>query len=132
MTTATPERLTRFLALRCVSSRRGADELIAAGRFTVNGEVSSLGAVVDPSLDRVSVDGHRIPSRAVSVTIVLNKPAGVVTTRSDPYQRRTVMDLLEPVPGLVPVGRLDADSRGLLVLTTDGDLAQAVSISRKR
>ena len=130
MTTATPERLNRFLARRGVSSRRGADELIAAGRVTVNGEVSSLGAVVDPSLDRVSVDGHRIPSRAVSVTIVLNKPAGVVTTRSDPYQRRTVMDLLEPVPGLVPVGRLDADSRGLLVLTTDGDLAHAVSHPR--
>jgi 23S rRNA pseudouridine2605 synthase len=130
MTTASPERLNRFLARRGVSSRRGADELIAAGRVTINGEVSRLGAVVDPSLDRVSVDGHRIPSRAVSVTIVLNKPAGVVTTRSDPYQRRTVMDLLEPVPGLVPVGRLDADSRGLLVLTTDGDLAHAVSHPR--
>ena len=130
MTTASPERLNRFLARRGVASRRGADELIAAGRVTVNGEVSRLGAVVDPSVDRVSVDGHRIPSRAVSVTIVLNKPAGVVTTRSDPYQRRTVMDLLEPVPGLVPVGRLDADSRGLLVLTTDGDLAHAVSHPR--
>jgi 23S rRNA pseudouridine2605 synthase len=130
MTTASPERLNRFLARRGVSSRRGADELIAAGRVTINGELSRLGAVIDPSLDRVSVDGHRIPSRAVSVTIVLNKPAGVVTTRSDPYQRRTVMDLLEPVPGLVPVGRLDADSRGLLVLTTDGDLAHAVSHPR--
>jgi 23S rRNA pseudouridine2605 synthase len=130
MTTASPERLNRFLARRGVSSRRGADELIAAGRVTINGEVSRLGAVVDPSVDRVSVDGHRIPSRAVSVTIVLNKPAGVVTTRNDPYQRRTVMDLLEPVPGLVPVGRLDADSRGLLVLTTDGDLAHAVSHPR--
>ena len=130
MTTASPERLNRFLARRGVSSRRGADELIAAGRVTINGEVSRLGAVVDPSLDRVSVDGHRLPSRAVSVTIVLNKPAGVVTTRGDPYQRRTVMDLLEPVPGLVPVGRLDADSRGLLVLTTDGDLAHAVSHPR--
>jgi 23S rRNA pseudouridine2605 synthase len=130
MTTASPERLNRFLARRGVSSRRGADELIAAGRVTINGEVSRLGAVVEPSVDRVTVDGHRIPSRAVSVTIVLNKPAGVVTTRSDPYQRRTVMDLLEPVPGLVPVGRLDADSRGLLVLTTDGDLAHAVSHPR--
>jgi 23S rRNA pseudouridine2605 synthase len=78
----------------------------------------------------VSVDGRRIPARAVSVTVVLNKPVGVVTTRSDPYQRRTVMDLIEPVPGLVPVGRLDADSRGLLVLTTDGDLAHAVSHPR--
>jgi 23S rRNA pseudouridine2605 synthase len=113
-----------------VASRRGADELIAAGRVTINGKASRLGAVVDPSVDRVSVDGRRIPARAVSVTIVLNKPVGVVTTRSDPYQRRTVMDLIEPVPGLVPVGRLDADSRGLLVLTTDGDLAHAVSHPR--
>jgi 23S rRNA pseudouridine2605 synthase len=125
-----PERLNRFLARRGVASRRGADALIADGRVTINGKPSRLGAVVDPSVDRVSVDGHRIPARAVSVTVVLNKPVGVVTTRSDPYQRRTVMDLIEPVPGLVPVGRLDADSRGLLVLTTDGDLAHAVSHPR--
>ncbi|MGA7988090.1 MAG: pseudouridine synthase [Candidatus Dormiibacterota bacterium] len=125
-----PERLNRFLARRGVASRRGADELIAAGRVTVNGEVRDLGTVVQPSADRVRVDGHLIPARAVSVTIVLNKPVGVVTTRNDPYQRRTVMDLLEPVPGLVPIGRLDADSRGLLVLTTDGDLAHAVSHPR--
>jgi 23S rRNA pseudouridine2605 synthase len=130
VTAHSPERLNRFLARRGVASRRGADELIAAGRVTINGEPTRLGAVVDPSVDRVSVDGHRIPARAVSVTIVLNKPAGVVTTRNDPYQRRTVMDLIEPVPGLVPVGRLDADSRGLLVLTTDGDLAHAVSHPR--
>jgi 23S rRNA pseudouridine2605 synthase len=125
-----PERLNRFLARRGVASRRGADTLIADGRVTVNGELAYVGTVVDPSADRVSVDGHRIPARAVSVTIVLNKPVGVVTTRSDPYQRPTVMDLIEPVPGLVPVGRLDADSRGLIVLTTDGDLAHAVSHPR--
>jgi 23S rRNA pseudouridine2605 synthase len=125
-----PERLNRFLARRGVASRRGADTLIADGRVTVNGELAYVGTVVDPSTDRVSVDGHRIPARAVSVTIVLNKPVGVVTTRSDPYQRPTVMDLIEPVPGLVPVGRLDADSRGLIVLTTDGDLAHAVSHPR--
>jgi 23S rRNA pseudouridine2605 synthase len=125
-----PERLNRYLARRGVASRRGADALIAEGRVTVNGEVSVLGTVVDPSVDRVCVDGYRIPSKTVAVTIVLNKPAGVVTTRSDPYQRRTVMDLVEAVPGLVPVGRLDADSRGLLVLTTDGDLAHAVSHPR--
>jgi 23S rRNA pseudouridine2605 synthase len=125
-----PERLNRFLARRGVASRRGADTLIADGRVTVNGALAYVGAVVDPSTDRVSVDGHRLPARAVSVTIVLNKPVGVVTTRSDPYQRPTVMDLIEPVPGLVPIGRLDADSRGLLVLTTDGDLAHAVSHHR--
>lgn len=130
MSAPPPERLNRFLARRGVSSRRGADILIADGRVTVNGTMSRVGAVVDPAVDRVSVDGRRIPARAVSVTIVLNKPAGVVTTRSDPYQRQTVMDLIEPVPGLVPIGRLDADSRGLLVLTTDGDLAHAVSHPR--
>jgi 23S rRNA pseudouridine2605 synthase len=125
-----PERLNRFLARRGVASRRGADELIAAGRVTVNGELGRIGAVVQPSVDDVCVDGERLPAKAVAVTIVLNKPAGVVTTRSDPYQRPTVMDLIEPVPGLVPVGRLDVDSRGLLVLTTDGDLAHAVAHPR--
>jgi len=130
VSTTPPERLNRFLARRGVASRRGADTLIADGRVTVNGELAYVGTVVDPSTDRVSVDGHRIPARAVSVTIVLNKPVGVVTTRNDPYQRPTVMDLIEPVPGLVPVGRLDADSRGLIVLTTDGDLAHAVSHPR--
>lgn len=130
MTALPPERLNRFLARRGVASRRGADTLIAEGRVTVNGMVSPLGTVIHPATDRVAVDGHRIPARAVAVTIVLNKPVGIVTTRSDPYQRRTVMDLVEPVPGLVPVGRLDADSRGLLVMTTDGDLAHAVSHPR--
>jgi 23S rRNA pseudouridine2605 synthase len=125
-----PERVNRFLARRGVASRRGADALIAAGRVTVNGEVSPLGAVIRPSVDRVCVDGFRIPARAVAVTIVLNKPVGVVTTRSDPYQRPTVMGLIEPIPGLVPVGRLDIDSRGLLVLTTDGDLAHAIAHPR--
>lgn len=125
-----PERLNRFLARRGIASRRGADELIAAGRVAVNGEIGRVGAVVRPSVDRVTVDGRRVPARTVSVTIVLNKPAGVVTTRHDPYARPTVMDLIEPVPGLVPVGRLDTDSRGLLVLTTDGDLAHAVSHPR--
>jgi len=125
-----PERLNRFLARRGVASRRSADELIASGRVTVNGVPGALGAVVRPDVDRVSVDGHRVRARAVSVTIVLNKPAGVVTTLSDPHGRPTVMELVEPIPGLVPVGRLDADSRGLLVLTTDGELAHAVSHPR--
>jgi 23S rRNA pseudouridine2605 synthase len=130
VTALPPERLNRFLARRGVASRRGADVLIADGRVTVNGAVCPLGTVIHPASDRVAVDGHRIPARAVAVTIVLNKPVGIVTTRSDPYQRRTVMDLIAPVPGLVPVGRLDADSRGLLILTTDGDLAHAVSHPR--
>lgn len=130
MSATPPERLNRFLARRGVASRRGADALIASGRVMVNGDQAELGTIVRPSVDRVLVDGQRVPATAVAVTIVLNKPVGVVTTRSDPYQRRTVMDLIEPVPGLVPVGRLDADSRGLLVLTTDGDLAHAVAHPR--
>jgi len=131
MSPATGERLNRFLARRGVASRRAADQLIAAGRVHVNRAPARLGLVIDPERDTVSVDGRGV-TRSVEqpVTLVLNKPAGVVTTRADPQRRRTVMDLVEPVPGLVPVGRLDADSRGLLLLTTDGDLAHRLTHPR--
>jgi len=125
---AAPERLNRFLSRRGVASRRGADELIVAGRVTVNGEVGQLGATVSPA-DRVRVDGADVGAEVV-VTLALHKPVGVVTTRRDPRRRRTVMDLVDPVSGLVPVGRLDVDSRGLLLLTTDGDLAHRVAHPR--
>ncbi|HEX6539029.1 MAG TPA: pseudouridine synthase, partial [Candidatus Dormibacteraeota bacterium] len=129
MTTGAPERLNRFLARRGVASRRAADALIAAGRVTVNGEAGRLGSQVSPSSDRVRVDGVEVQPGA-SQTLVLNKPPGVVSTRRDPGGRRTVMDLVPAVPGLVPVGRLDADSRGLLLLTTDGELAHRVAHPR--
>ena len=130
------ERLNRYLARRGVASRRGADLLIAAGRVTVNGDVSAVGTVIDPEVDVVEVDRLQPGSTALTtadptaITIMLNKPLGVISTRHDPQQRRTVMELVEPLPGLVPVGRLDADSRGLLLLSTDGDLVHRLTHPR--
>lgn len=129
MTAEAPERLNRFLARRGVASRRAADALIAAGRVTVNGRPGQVGAQVSPSRDRVCVDDVDVRPET-SQTLLLNKPPGVVSTRRDPGGRPTVMDLVPDVPGLVPVGRLDADSRGLLLLTTDGDLAHRVAHPR--
>lgn len=125
------ERLNRFLARRGVASRRAADGLIAAGRVLVNGERVEVGARVDVAADTVTVDGRRIPAeRPRPVTLALNKPLGVITTLHDPQRRRTVRDLVPRIAGLVPVGRLDADSRGLLLLTSDGELAHRVAHPR--
>jgi 23S rRNA pseudouridine2605 synthase len=125
------ERLNRFLARRGVASRRGADELIAAGRVRVNGRRAQVGAKVDSNADTVEVDGARVTGQVpTAVTLALNKPAGVVTTMRDPRGRPTVRDLVPRVPGLVPIGRLDADSRGLLLLTSDGELAHRVAHPR--
>ena len=123
---AAAERINRHLARRGVASRRTADVLIAAGRVLVNGAVAAVGTVVHPG-DEVRVDGRRLPEAGPASTIVLNKPRGVVTTRRDPEGRPTVMQLAPDIPGLVPVGRLDADTRGLLVLTTDGELAHRLA-----
>ena len=128
MTEATRERLNRFLARRGVASRRGADSLIGAGRVTVNGSHVELGTTVDPVHDLVQVDGHPIAAAQRVETLMLNKPAGVVSTVRDPQGRPTVMSLVpQPAPGLVPVGRLDADSRGLLLLSSDGELAHRLT-----
>jgi pseudouridine synthase len=128
---ATRERLNRYLARRGVASRRGADALIDQGRVTINGAHAALGTTVDPQRDRVAVDGRPVAGAGRSVTLMLNKPAGVVTTVRDPHHRPTVMDLVgEPPPGLVPVGRLDADSRGLLLLSSDGSLAHRLTHPR--
>ncbi|MFN2569981.1 MAG: pseudouridine synthase [Candidatus Dormibacteria bacterium] len=124
------ERLNRFLARRGIASRRGADGVIAAGRVSVNGSPAAVGAVVDPRHDEVTVDGTRLPAAQAMVTLMVNKPAGVVSTRHDPRGRPTVMGLVEGIPGLVPVGRLDSDSRGLLLMTTDGELAHRVTHPR--
>lgn len=124
------ERLNRYLARRGVASRRGADALIAAGRVSVNGRPGEIGATVDPDLDRVAVDGRPVGAKPVAVTIALNKPPGVVTTVHDPQGRPTVVEIVPPYPGLVPVGRLDADSRGLLLLSSDGDLVHRVTHPR--
>ncbi len=120
-------RLNKFLAQAGVASRRAADALISAGKVSVNGGPGLIGSSIDPSRDDIRVSGKRVdqPS-AAHMTLVLNKPAGVVTTMSDERGRRTVADLLPKGRRLFPVGRLDADSTGVLLFTTDGGLAQAL------
>jgi 23S rRNA pseudouridine2605 synthase len=125
------ERLNRFLARRGVASRRNADELIAAGRVSVNGGAARLGDKVDSNTDIVELDGAPITAQLpTAATLALNKPAGVVTTMRDPQGRPTVRDLVPRIPGLVPIGRLDADSRGLLLLSSDGELAHRIAHPR--
>lgn len=122
-------RLQRFLARAGVASRRGSENLMTAGRVTVNGQVASeLGTKVDVDRDVVAVDGCRVELAAGPVYLMLNKPAGYLTTMSDPQGRPTVAELVptSTYPGLFPVGRLDFDTTGLLLFTTDGDLGQAL------
>jgi 23S rRNA pseudouridine2605 synthase len=114
-------RLNAFLARAGVASRRRADELIKAGRVTVNGELGQLNTVVG-ARDRVAVDGEEV-SRQRLRYVLLHKPAGVVTTAHDPQGRPTVVELVPAEPRVVPVGRLDADTTGALLLTNDGRLA---------
>lgn len=120
-----PMRLQKFLARAGVASRRASENLMTAGRVTVNGEVvSELGAKVDPLVDVVAVDGRVVLLDDRPVTLMLNKPAGVITTMKAQSSRPIVADLvpLESFPGLYPIGRLDADTTGLLLFSTDGQL----------
>jgi 23S rRNA pseudouridine2605 synthase len=117
-----PQRLQKVLAAAGVASRRASEELIAAGRVTVNGEVVELGAKCDPTTDLVELDGERINVDPDRVYVLLNKPRGVVTTADDPHGRQTVLDLVNLPQRLYPVGRLDQDTEGLLLLTNDGEL----------
>ncbi|HEV3401680.1 MAG TPA: pseudouridine synthase [Acidimicrobiales bacterium] len=121
------ERLQKVLALAGLGSRRACEELIADGRVTVDGEVAALGRRVDPETARVAVDGVPVTVRPGVVYYLLNKPVGVVTTASDPQGRTTVVDLVPAEPRVFPVGRLDADTEGLLLLTNDGDLAHRLT-----
>ena len=121
-------RLNAYLARAGVASRRKADDLIKAGRVTVNGEPGQLNTFVE-SRDRVEVDGKPVAKQQLTY-LLLNKPAETVTTASDPQGRRTVVDLVPKEPRVVPVGRLDADTTGALLLTNDGDLAHRLAHPR--
>src|SRR5580693_8037405 len=123
------ERLQKVIAASGVASRRKAEELIAAHRVTLNGEVvTELGTKADPDRDKISIDGSPLPSREQFLYFALHKPKGYVTTVDDPQGRPTVMDLIKGVRERVyPVGRLDYASEGLLLMTNDGALAQKLT-----
>ncbi|HAM15789.1 MAG TPA: rRNA pseudouridine synthase [Eggerthellaceae bacterium] len=124
-----PLRLQKFLARAGVASRRASENLITAGRVSVNGAVvSELGTKVDPLVDVVCVDGREVRFGAAPITIMLNKPAGVVTTMKAQSARPIVADLVptDRYPGLYPIGRLDADTTGLLLFSTDGELGNGL------
>ena len=121
-------RLNAFLARAGVASRRAADELIKAGRVSVNGEPGRLNTVVGAH-DRVELDGEEVTRQRLRY-VLLHKPAGVVTTARDPQGRPTVVELVPAEPRVVPVGRLDADTTGALLLTNDGQLAHRLAHPR--
>jgi 23S rRNA pseudouridine2605 synthase len=121
-------RLNAWLARAGVASRRGADDLIKAGRVLVNGEPGQLNTVVE-SRDRVELDGVVLSKQGLAY-VLLHKPAGVVTTASDPGGRPTVVDLVDHPARVVPVGRLDIDTTGVLLLTNDGELAHKLAHPR--
>jgi 23S rRNA pseudouridine2605 synthase len=125
------ERLQKILSRAGFASRRGAEKVMAEGRITVNGEVvTELGAKADLGQDEIRVDGVRVPAPKAPVYLLLYKPKGVVTTRHDPEGRQTVMDLVPPVAGLFPVGRLDVTTEGVILMTNDGGFAERVSHPR--
>jgi pseudouridine synthase len=117
--------LNAYLARAGIASRRKADELIKAGRVTVNGEAGRLNTFVE-SADRVEVDGLAVAPQPLTY-VLLHKPAGVVTTASDPQGRPTVVDLVDHESRVVPIGRLDLDTTGALLLTNDGELAHRLA-----
>lgn len=126
------ERLHKVLAAAGVASRREAERLIAAGHVRVDGKpVTQLGVKVDPERQRIEVDGRTVTVPRRKTYVLLNKPAGYVTTRADPHAPRTVMDLVSEVPVPVhPVGRLDKDTEGALILTNDGEFTQLLTHPR--
>ncbi len=126
------ERLQKFLSECSVASRRKSEELIKAGKVKVNGKVASIGDKIDPKKDTVTVSGKKVTAVKQKYYIMLNKPRGYVTTMSDELGRKCVAELVEDVGAVVyPVGRLDRDSEGLLLLTNDGEFANSVMHPRK-
>ncbi|MCQ3808000.1 MAG: rRNA pseudouridine synthase [Acidimicrobiia bacterium] len=122
-----PERLQKVLARHGFGSRRACEELIAQSRVTVNGDVAVLGRRVDVDRDEVAVDGVVVGVRPSLVHYLLNKPPGVISTVHDPQGRRTVIDLVPGEPRVFPVGRLDGETEGLLLLTNDGEMTQRLT-----
>lgn len=120
-------RIQRALARAGIASRRKAEELVATGRVKINGVVAITGQSVDPDNDVITVDGKPVIKPTGYHWLVLNKPAGVLTTKSDPRGRRTVFDLVPDRPGLTYVGRLDYMTEGVLLLTTDGEAAHKLT-----
>lgn len=128
---STLQRLQKILASAGVASRRHSEELILAGRVSVNGQVvTELGAKADPASDEIRVDGKPLAREIDKTYFALYKPTGYITSKSDPRNRRTVMLLAPEVPGLHPVGRLDYDTSGLLLLTNDGEFTLALTHPR--
>jgi pseudouridine synthase len=126
-----PERLQKYLAHAGVASRRASEQLILSGAVSVNGQVvKELGSKVDPEKDKIEVSGKEVSVQHQNVYLVLNKPRGVITSCHDPEGRSTVMDLVPACPGLHPVGRLDRNSEGLLLLTNDGEFTQLLTHPR--
>ncbi len=124
------ERLQRILSANGIASRRASEQLIVDGRVRVNGKiVRELGTKADPSVDRIEVDGRPLVQPNLRY-IMLNKPSGYITTVSDERSRRTVMDLVETKDRVYPVGRLDRETEGLLLLTNDGTLANRITHPR--
>jgi pseudouridine synthase len=121
-------RLAKLIAQRGVASRRKAEELIAEGRVTVNGEPALITTPVDPETDIVEINGQRLPKEPAKAYYLLNKPSGYITGRRDTRGRETVLDLVKHLPVRVePVGRLDYDTEGALLLTNDGEMAFALT-----
>jgi pseudouridine synthase len=125
------ERLQKILSRAGIASRRGAEKVLSEGRITVNGEtVKELGTKADVTKDDIRVDGVRVRPPKTPVYLLLYKPIGAVSTRHDPEGRKTVMELVPPVAGLFPVGRLDVTTEGLILLTNDGTFAERISHPR--
>ncbi len=129
----TKERLQKIIAASGLMSRRSAEEAILAGRVQVNGVVTSLlGTKASRDLDLITIDGTPIPKRETHRTFLFYKPRGVMTTKKDPEGRPTIMDYFQDVPAVNPAGRLDYESEGLLILTTDGELLLKLTHPRYR
>jgi 23S rRNA pseudouridine2605 synthase len=120
-------RIQRALARAGVASRRKAEELVASKRVRINGEIAVTGQSVDLDVDTITVDDKPVSQPIGSTWLMLNKPPGVLTTRSDPQGRKTVFDLIQDKPGLTYVGRLDYMTEGVLLFTTDGDAAHKLT-----